>query len=134
MQRQLEAISTRGDSLDNLKRRRDDTHRKAEETSNQLSKMNPQHKFFSMHTDALRCLRKDVRKMDSEIKSEDTDFNDFKRTATKVWMTLKFGGLQDCCEKGTVRNLSHLVSHLFSPYHFLPLDCGKIWKISHCRE
>jgi hypothetical protein len=117
MQRQLEAMSTRGDSLDDLKQRRDSTHRKAEDTASQLSKMDPQNKYFSMHTDALKRLRKDVRKMDSEIKLEDTAFGDFKRTATKVWMTLKFGGLQDCCEKGTVRNLFHLVSHLF-PYYF----------------
>ena len=96
----------RGDSLDSLKQRRDRAHRKAEETANQLSKMDPENKYFSMHTEALKRLRKDVRKMDADIKSEDAAFGDFKRTATKVWLNLKFGGLQDCCERGAVRIFS----------------------------
>jgi hypothetical protein len=107
MQRQLETMSMRGDSLDSLKQRRDSAHRKAEDTANQLSKMDPENKYSSMHTEeALKRLRKDVRKMDADIKSEDAAFGDFKRTATKVWLNLKFGGLQDCCERGAVRIFS----------------------------
>lgn len=102
MQRQLETMSKRGDSLDSLKQKRNSTHSKAEETANQLSKMDPENKYFSMHTEALKRLRKDVRKMDTDIKAEDAAFGDFKRTATKVWMNLKFGGLQDCCDKGSI--------------------------------
>lgn len=118
MQRQLEGMSTRGDSLDNLKQRRNTAHRKAEDTGAQLKKMNPDNKYYGMHTEALRCLRNDVRKMDSEIKLEDAAFGDFKRTTTKVWMTLKFGGLHDCSQTGTVRNLS--CSHAPSFPYVLP--------------
>lgn len=113
MQRQLENMSTRGDSLDNLKQRRNSAHRKADDTAVQLKKMSPENKYYAMHTEALKRLRTDVRKMDSEIKLEDAAFGDFKRTTTKVWMTLKFGGLHDCCQKGTVRNFHPLLSHLF---------------------
>ena len=106
MQRQLDTMSTRGDSLDSLKQRRDSAHRKAEETANQLSKMDPENKYFSMHTEALKRLRKDVRKMDADIKSEDSAFGDFKRTATNNWLKLNFRGIRDCCERGAVRIFS----------------------------
>jgi hypothetical protein len=35
--------------------------------------------------------------------TEEAKLGDLKRTATKSWMTLKFGGLQEFCRKGLVR-------------------------------
>ena len=40
--------------------------------------------------------------MNSTIKVEEAALADFKRTSTKMWMGLKFGGLVECCEKGAV--------------------------------
>ena len=65
--------------------------------------MSPRNKNFAAHTEVLNNLWKDVREMEFEIKIEEAAFGDFKRTATKVWMGLKFGGLAECCEKGMVR-------------------------------
>ena len=134
MQRQLEVMAKKGETLDNLKQRRNATHQKVEDTAHQLNKMNPDNKYYSMHSDALKRLRKDVRKMDEDIRLEETILIDHKQTATKVWMRLKFHGLYECCEKGAVRNFLFLSSKLFFHLLYLHLDRGQIWKISHCRE
>ena len=117
MQRQLEVMAKKGESLDTLKQRRNTARQKVEETANQLNKMNPDNKYFSMHAEALKRLRKDVRKMDEDIRLEETILIDHKQTATKIWMRLKFGSLHECCEKGLVRIsfvLSIISSFLFS--------------------
>ena len=119
MQRQLEVMAKKGESLDNLKQRRNSTHQKAEETAHMLNKLNPNHSYYSMHAEALKRHRKDVRKMDEDIRLEENILIDHKQTATKVWMRLKFGGLYECCEKGAVSNLLYLSSHLFSLILFL---------------
>ena len=42
--------------------------------------------------------------MDLGILSEEISLkHSFNRTATKAWMGLKFGGLVECCQKGTAR-------------------------------
>ena len=134
MQRQLEVMAKKGESLDNLKQRRKSAHQKAEETAHQLNRMNPDNKYYSMHADALKRLRRDVRKMDEDIRLEETILIDHKQTATKVWMRLKFGGLYECCEKGSVSNLFYLWSPSFFHLSHFHLDCGQIWKIGDCRE
>ena len=119
MQRQLEVMAKKGESLDNLKQRRNTTRQKVEETANQLNKMNPDNKYFSMHAEALKRLRKDVRKMDEDIRLEETILIDHKQTATKIWMRLKFGGLHECCEKGVVRKSFFFVSLVRSFFFIL---------------
>ena len=64
--------------------------------------MDPDHRNFSSRTETLNGLREDVRDMNSTIKVEEAALADFKRTSTKMWMGLKFGGLVECCEKGAV--------------------------------
>ena len=80
--------------------------------------MDPQHKNYPIQTDALNTLRQNLREMDFEIKSEEAALGDFKRTATKLWMGLKFGGLLECCEKGVVRIFSPSITIYFSLIHF----------------
>jgi chromosome segregation ATPase len=106
---QLKAIRTREESLDDLERRRRSVLRKAEDADKKLSKMGPENKHYSMQTDTLNRLREDIRSIDSDIMAEEAALGDFKRSATKVWMGLKFGGLVECCEKGMVSNLSSLI-------------------------
>jgi len=118
MRDQLKAIRTREESLDDLRRRRRTVMRKAEDADKKLSKMGPEHKNIAMQTETLNRLRDDIRLMGSDIMSEEAALGDFKRTATRVWMGLKFGGLLECCEKGTVSNLS---SHSSSPPSPLPI-------------
>jgi len=89
-----------------------------------LSKMNLEHKNFSMQTDLLNRLRDEIRAMDSDIMSEEAALGDFKRTASRMWVGLKFSGLLECCEKGTVR-----VYFLCrpTPTHIVS-DSGGIWE------
>ena len=122
MRDQLKAIRTREESLDDLERRRRAILRKAEDADKKLSKMSPDSKYYIMQSDALNRLRDDIQNLDSDIITEEAALDKFKRSATKVWMGIKFGGLVECCQKGTVRNISHLSSN---PFLLLrPLDCG----------
>jgi len=103
MRDQLKSIRTREEALDELKRRRRTLVRKAEDAEKKLSKMNTEHKNFTMQNDLLNRLRDEIRAMDSDIMSEEAALGDFKRTASRMWVGLKFGGLLECCEKGAVR-------------------------------
>lgn len=113
MRKQLKVIRTKEESLDNLKRCRRNARRKAKDVDKKLSKMGPVHKNLAAQKESLVHLQEEIRKMDSGITLEEAALSDFKRTATKAWMGLKFGGLVECCQKGTVRNLNLLCCHLF---------------------
>lgn len=98
----MKAIRTREEALDELKRRRKSVGAKAEAADKRLSKMSPEHKSLQMQTDTLNKLRDEMRALDTEIMSEEARLGDFKRTATRAFMGLKFGGLQELCSKGTI--------------------------------
>ena len=132
MRTQLKAIRTRLENLEDLKRQKRALHQKTEETKRHLEGMDPQHRNFSARTEELNNLRVAVREMNSSIKLEEAILTDFKRTSTKMWMGLKFGGLVECCEKGAVR-----ISFSFRSFHslsYLLLDCGEVRKIGHSCE
>ena len=108
MRDQFKAIRTKEEYLDDLKRRRRTTHRKAEDADKKLHKIAPDHKNYEQQRDSLNRIRQEIRTMDSEIMSEESSLSDFKRTTTKLCLGLKFGGLVECCEKGVVRILSSI--------------------------
>jgi hypothetical protein len=101
------------ESLHNLKRDQRHALRKAEDADKHWRSLDPEHAMFATQTDARNNLWKEVREMNLEIKLEEAALGDFKRTATKMWMGLKFGGLVECCEKGAV-------SFFFFPFSFFP--------------
>ena len=121
MRDQLKAIRTREESLDDLERRRRAILRKAEDADKKLSKMAPDNKSFTMQTDTLNRLRDDIQALNSDIMSEEAALDKFKRSATKVWMGLKFGGLVECCQKGKVRNFLFFFHLSFNPFLLLHL-------------
>ncbi|KAG1780056.1 hypothetical protein EV702DRAFT_947755, partial [Suillus placidus] len=59
-------------------------------------------KAFGAQMDALNISCEDMRNLDAKIAHEQSTIVAFKRKCTKNWLTLKFGGLAECCEKGTV--------------------------------
>ena len=113
MRKQLKVIRTKEEALDNLKRCRRNARRKAKNVDKKLSKMALDSKNLGTQKESLFHLQEEIRKMDAGVMYEETSLNNFKRTATKAWMGLKFGGLVQCCQKGTVRSLLFLF--------FLPL-------------
>lgn len=62
-----------------------------------------QHKGLTQQTDLLNQLRDQMRSLDIEILTEEAGVGDFKRSASKHFLTLKFGGLLEFAEKATVR-------------------------------
>ncbi|KAF5367286.1 hypothetical protein D9615_010459 [Tricholomella constricta] len=98
----LKLIRTREENLDDLKRRRKAVCSKAESAERKLSRMSPEHKNLTMQTDSLNALRAEIRSMDSEIMTEEAALGDYKRSNTRAWMGLKFGGLLECAEKGAI--------------------------------
>ncbi|KAI0037185.1 hypothetical protein K488DRAFT_22876, partial [Vararia minispora EC-137] len=53
-------------------------------------------------TELLMNYRETTRELDAEILSEEAALGNLKREVTRDWMTLKFGGLQELCEKGLI--------------------------------
>ena len=102
IRRQLKTIRTRTESLHNLKRDQRHAQRKAEDADKHLRSLDPNNIVFAAQAEARNSLWKEVCEMNLEIKAEEAALGDFKRTATKIWMGLKFGGLVECCEKGAV--------------------------------
>ena len=99
----MKAVRSREEALDEMKRRRKSIFNDAEAAERKLSKMNPDNKNLQQQTDLLNRLRDEIRAMDTDIMTEEARLGDFKRTSTRNWMGLKFGGLLECCEKGAVR-------------------------------
>lgn len=123
----MKAVRTREENLDELKRRRKNLLGKADAAEKKLSKMSPEHKQLTMQTSLLYKLREDIRAMDSEIMTEEAALSDFKRQSAREWMGTKFGGLLECCEKGTV---SASTSQSLHRAHFSK-DRGGIWEAHH---
>ncbi|KAI0321404.1 hypothetical protein OF83DRAFT_311174 [Amylostereum chailletii] len=98
----MKAVRTREEKLDGLKSRRKSVAAKAESADKKLNKMTPENKNYQAQTEILVKLRDEIREMDADILAEEASLGDFKREATRMWMTLKFGGLQELCEKGTI--------------------------------
>ena len=119
MRVQLKAIRTRIENLDDLKRQQRTISRKAEETERHLRSMEPTHRNFPSRVEAYNNFREAVREMNIAIKLEEAALSDFKRTSTKMWMGLKFGGLVECCEKGMVRTFFPFYPSTFPLTHYI---------------
>ncbi|KAK7472931.1 hypothetical protein VKT23_001036 [Stygiomarasmius scandens] len=98
----MKGIRTREEELDELKRRRKALISKADAAERKLSKMSPEHKNLHAQTTALNSLQEEIRNMDSQIMSEEAALGDLKRSKTRAFLGLKFGGLLECCEKGAI--------------------------------
>nr|VWO95973.1 MFS domain-containing protein [Ganoderma boninense] len=99
---QMKSVRTREENLDELKRRRRSLISDAEAADRKLNKMAPENKNLVQQTEHVNRLREEIRQMDSDIIAEEADLGDFKRAAVRQWMGTKFGGLLECCEKGSI--------------------------------
>ncbi|TRM59779.1 Eisosome component PIL1-domain-containing protein [Schizophyllum amplum] len=98
----MKSIRTKEEALDDLKRRRKAVVSRADAAEKKLNKMGPEHKNLAMQTEQLNRLRDEIRGMDFDIMRDEAELGDAKRSVTKAWMALKFGGLQECCERGAI--------------------------------
>ncbi|KAI0266407.1 hypothetical protein BC834DRAFT_127325 [Gloeopeniophorella convolvens] len=98
----MKAVRSQEEKLDGLRHRRKNVVSKADTAERKLNKMDPGNKNTPAQSELLLRLRDEIRDMDSTIMTDEAKLGDLKRTATKAWMTLKFGGLQECCRKGLI--------------------------------
>ncbi|CCM03443.1 uncharacterized protein FIBRA_05576 [Fibroporia radiculosa] len=98
----MKSVRTREERLDDLRRRRKSVAADAESAERKLGKMGPDNKNLQTQTDLLNKLRDEIRIMDTDIMAEEASLGDYKRSSAKAWMGLKFGGLVECSEKGTI--------------------------------
>ena len=104
----MKAVRTQEENLDRLRSRRKSVGSKADSAERKLNKMDSSHKDVAAQSGLLEQLRDTIRELDSEIMTTEANLGDLKRSATKAWMTIKFGGLEECCRKGIVRFGSHV--------------------------
>lgn len=98
----MKSIRTREENLEELKQRRRALGSRADSADKKLAKMNPEHKQLQAQKELLMKLQDDMRNMDADIMNQEANLLDFKRYFTKTFMGLKFGGLQELCDKGLV--------------------------------
>ncbi|KAI0291960.1 hypothetical protein BC826DRAFT_1020605 [Russula brevipes] len=98
----MKAVRTQEENLDVIKTRRRTVGSKADSAERKLNKMDSSHKDAPGQSALLERLRDEIRVYDSEIMSGEANLGDLKRSTTKAWMALKFGGLQECCRKGLI--------------------------------
>ena len=104
----MKTIRTHEENLDMLRNRRKSVASKADAAERKLSKMDIAHKDWGAQSALLEGLRNSIRELDSEIMTGEAKLGDLKRTLAQFWMTLKFGGLEECCRKGIVRLQRHI--------------------------
>jgi hypothetical protein len=108
----MKVVRTQEERLDQLRNHRKGMASRADTAGRKLKKMDPGHKDLLKQVALHAGLRNSIRELDLEVMTREAELRDLKRTSTKVWMTLKFGGLQECCRKGIVRFHRHVCCSL----------------------
>jgi DNA repair ATPase RecN len=98
----MKSLRTREEQLDELKKHRKSVGAKTDAAEKKLNKMNPENKNLTQQTELLNGLRDQIKSLDSEIMTEEAALGDAKRKIAREFMALKFGGLLELSQKGTV--------------------------------
>jgi hypothetical protein len=104
----MKTVRTQEENLDLLRNRRKGVASKADAAERKLTKLDAGQKDRAAQSVLLESLRNSMRELDSEIMTGEAKLGDLKRTLAQFWMTLKFGGLEECCRKGIVRLHHHI--------------------------
>ena len=98
----LKAVRAREETLNDMYRRMKSLVPKADSAEKKLDKMNPDNKNLRQQTDLLVSLREQIRTLNVGITNEEASLGDYKRGKAKEWMSVLFGALLECSEKGTI--------------------------------
>ncbi|KAF5364871.1 hypothetical protein D9757_013046 [Collybiopsis confluens] len=102
MREHMKAVRDREEALEELKRRRRNLLSKSETADKKVDRTSKYHKNFSEQRELANRIREQIEGLEGEIAREETALKDYKRTKARAWMEIKFGGLLECCEKGSV--------------------------------
>lgn len=123
----MKAIRSREEQFFKLQRFQQSMVDKDELTAKKLEKLRAEdialHEMSQEHA-RLRQLREAMQVSEAKIRTDGAELRNFKRKATKRWMLIKFGGLVEFSEVGTV-NFALCVQY-FIPEHALSRSLGRL--------
>ncbi|KAH7868228.1 hypothetical protein EV359DRAFT_16399, partial [Lentinula novae-zelandiae] len=65
--------------------------------------------------------REQIDALNEEITNEEAALMDYKKRKARAWMEIKFGGLLECCEKGSIAcDFGKLIINEISDKHSQP--------------
>ncbi|KAJ4469888.1 hypothetical protein J3R30DRAFT_3546850 [Lentinula aciculospora] len=126
MREHMKAVRDREEVLEELKRRRRALLTRSETLNRKVSKLSSANrsgkpKNLAGQTDLANQTRKQIDAMNEDIINEEAALRDFKRRKARAWMEIKFGGLLECCEKGSVAcDFGKLIINEISDKHSQP--------------
>lgn len=98
----LKSIRVREESLHELKQRRRALSSRVNSAQMKAAKAAPGSKQYHTNQELFLRLQEDLRLMDADLAVQEASHMDFTRQSTKGFMGLKFGGLQELCNRGSV--------------------------------
>ncbi|KAE9392993.1 hypothetical protein BT96DRAFT_999887 [Gymnopus androsaceus JB14] len=101
MREHMKAVRDREEALEELKRRHRTLFAKMEAADRKVGS-GSKSKNLAEQKELSNRIREQVRALDEDIKREESALMDYKRRKARAWMEIKFAGLMECCEKGSV--------------------------------
>jgi DNA repair exonuclease SbcCD ATPase subunit len=98
----MKDLRTRGEALEDLRRRRRALTTQVSYTERRLSKMAPDHPNFATQQAALSELKKDIRDLNEQIAEGEVNCSKLKKASAEQWMTNRFGGIYSLAERSQV--------------------------------
>jgi hypothetical protein len=102
MREHMKAVRDREEALEELKRRRRNLITKSESANKKADRSSKFSKNLAEQRDLANRIREQIEVLDEEIMREETALKGYKRRKARAWMEIKFGGVLECCEKGSV--------------------------------
>ena len=98
----LKSIRAQEESFEDFKQRHRALGARVHAAQAKANKMGPGNKGYQAQHELFLRLQEDFRRMDSDVMQQEAGLVDFTRSTAKTLMGIKFGGLQELCNRGLV--------------------------------
>ncbi|KAJ3875438.1 hypothetical protein F5051DRAFT_454575 [Lentinula edodes] len=125
MREHMKAVRDREEALEELKRRRRSLLTRSQTVNRKVSKLGsasrPKAKNLADQVELANRTREQIDALNEEITNEEAALMDYKKRKARAWMEIKFGGLLECCEKGSIAcDFGKLIINEISDKHSQP--------------